>query len=99
MHAGQEGVEEMIGSWVEVAGVWRSRGSQLDQLGLEGGDQEGREGKALVLSGAITDRLLVGLQSFSFFPQNFDVCTLVGQITAYVSGKSNMVEVAVFCRR
>ena len=86
-------MEERIGSWLEVAGVWRSSGCRLVQLGLDGGDQEGREGKALVLSGAITDRLLVGLQLFSFFPQNFDVCTLVGQITAYVSGKSNMVEV------
>ena len=99
MHAGQEGVEERIGSWLEVAGVWRSRGCRLVQLGLEEGGQEGKDDMASVLSGAIADRLLVGLQLFSFFPQNFDVCTLVGQITAYVSGKSNMVEVAVFCRR
>ena len=64
-------MEERIGSWLEVAGVWRSRGCRLVQLGLEEGGQEGKDDMASVLSGAIADGLLVGLQLFSFFPQNF----------------------------
>ena len=67
-------MEERTGSWLEVAWVWRSRGCRLVQLGLEEGGQEGRDGKASVLSGATADGLLVGLQLFSFFPQNFG-CT------------------------
>ena len=64
-------MEERIGSWLEVAWVWRSRGCQLDQLGFEEGGQEGREGKASVLSGAIADGLLLGLQLFSLFSSKF----------------------------
>ena len=69
--------------------VWRSRGCQL---GFEEGGQEGRKSKASVLSGAIADGLLVGLQLFSFL-KILVASTLVGQITASVSGKSNMVGV------
>ena len=67
LHAGQEGVEERIGSWLEVAGVWRSRGCRLVQLGLEERGQEGKEGKASVRFG----RALSWASIIDFFPSKF----------------------------